>query len=114
MAMPSTSLSARDIRAVYASRRVAHGQVLTMYVREHPEDRPPRVAVVAGRRVGTAVCRNRAKRRLRAILQSEGVPAGLDIVLVAKPLAVSAPFPLLVRDYGRLRERLATAVGAPV
>ena len=84
-----------------------------MYVRARAEDGDPRVAVVAGRRVGTAVCRNRAKRRLRALLQSEGLPEGLDVILVAKPLAVTVPFPLLQREYARLRERLTSRTGAP-
>jgi ribonuclease P protein component len=64
------------------------------------------VAVVAGRRVGNAVERNRAKRRLRAVVRSEGVPAGLDLVLVAKAAAVRVPFPLLLQEYRRLQERL--------
>lgn len=48
-----------------------------------------RIAVVAGRRIGNAVQRNRAKRRLRAIAHQYLNPGDqhgpLDIVVVAKP-----------------------------
>ncbi len=61
-----------------------------------------RVAVVAGRRVGNAVKRNRAKRRLRAIypdtLSVQDVREPLDIVLVAKPGIASVGYKELRND----------------
>ncbi len=46
-----------------------------------------RVAVAAGRTVGGAVARNRAKRVLRAAIapRLEGITRGHDIVLIARP-----------------------------
>jgi len=46
-----------------------------------------RVGVAAGRAVGSAVKRNRAKRLLRAAMQLfvESLPVGWDVVLVARP-----------------------------
>ena len=45
-----------------------------------------RVAVVAGKKLGNAVKRNRLRRRLRAAyrMQKEAFPPGWDIVLVAR------------------------------
>ncbi len=41
------------------------------------------MGVIAGRRVGTAVERNRARRRLREALAALPVPQGMDCVVVA-------------------------------
>lgn len=73
-----------------------------------------RIAVVAGRRLGNAVQRNRAKRRLRAIahqfLDPGHADRSLDIVVVAKPGIDQVAFPQLCRDvqsaYGRACQRL--------
>ncbi len=71
----------------------------------HLDDRgdgEPRVAVVAGRRVGSAVARNRAKRRLRAAAAATNPPRGRDAVLVARPSSVSAPFAALRSEVERI------------
>jgi ribonuclease P protein component len=61
-----------------------------------------RVGFTCSRKLGKAVVRNRAKRRLRAaareVLVARGRP-GWDYVLVGRPEAtVSRPFPDLLRD----------------
>lgn len=110
--MPSTLASSRDIRAVYAERSGVHGQAMSVHARARDDGDPGRVAVVAGRRVGGAVQRNRAKRRLRVVVRGEGVPRGVDVVVVAKPGAVVARFPSLLREFSRLRVRaVERAVG---
>ena len=55
------------------------------------------VGLVAGRRVGTAVIRNRAKRRLRAALVQVGPVAGRDYVIVATRQVADVPFRTLVK-----------------
>jgi ribonuclease P protein component len=51
-----------------------------------------RVGVAAGRTVGTAVYRNRAKRLLREVMRSliPDIAPGLDLILIARPALVSA------------------------
>jgi ribonuclease P protein component len=55
----------------------------------------------ASRRVGNAVARNRARRRLaeaaRKVLPGAGVP-GYDYVLVARPVVLTCPFDRLLSD----------------
>ncbi len=65
---------------------------------------PPEVGIVAARRVGSAVQRNRAKRRLRAALGSVDLQCDTAYVVVASPDVVSMEFDELVR-----RVRAATA-----
>lgn len=98
--------SASDVRAVLAARQVVHGRYVSLHGRVRRDPGPGRVAVVAGRRVGKAVDRNRAKRRLRAVLQSEGIPSGVDLVVMAKATAVTVPYANLAAEYRKLRGRL--------
>jgi len=57
---------------------------------------PPRVAFVAGRGVGNAVRRNRAKRRLREAVRQVSLPGGRDYVVIASAIVVEAPFETVV------------------
>ena len=52
-----------------------------------PTERGTRVAFVCGRRVGTAVARNRARRLMRETWSAlaPGTQGGFDIVFVARP-----------------------------
>ena len=59
------------------------------------------VGVAAGRTVGTAVRRNRAKRLLRAAMQGliQAIAPGWDLVLIARPALVTS-------DYFEVRQAL--------
>jgi ribonuclease P protein component len=72
-----------------------------------------RIAVAAGRRLGSAVSRNRIRRRLNEAFRrvEKELRSGADIVLVAKSGAEAAPFTSLVvelrkvfRDVGLLAD----------
>ncbi len=83
------------------------GGVVTVTAVLDPTLQPPRVAFALGRRVGSAVVRNRVRRRLRAALAElacgePGVPGGLYLI-GAGPEAASASF-------GELREGLEMAL----
>jgi ribonuclease P protein component len=107
----ATLRSTAEIRRVFATRTVVHGQAMSVHARAVHCDAGG-VAVVAGRRVGGAVARNRAKRRLRAVLR-EGVPADLQLVVVAKPAALTTPFPVLLGEFTHLVSRVRHARSRP-
>lgn len=75
----------RDFLALYKKGRYSACKYSVIYVR--PNGRPfNRLGITAGKKVGNAVCRNRAKRLIRlAYRQNEiNMPVGMDIVIVAR------------------------------
>jgi ribonuclease P protein component len=56
------------------------------------ENGPPQVGVVAGRRLGSAVVRNRAKRRIREALARAELREATSYIIVALPRIVDADF----------------------
>jgi ribonuclease P protein component len=101
-----------EIRRVYAARAAAHGRALAVFAAPAPSA-DSRIAVVAGRKVGGAVARNRARRRLRAFARELDLPAALDVVLVARADAVALPTPALRAELARLVARAARRVAGP-
>ena len=78
------------------------GPVMLVQQRDREDENPEiRVGFTASKKVGNAIARNRAKRRLRAIsaeLLPASAKAGHDYVWIAKKGAVKAPFWKLRRD----------------
>jgi ribonuclease P protein component len=99
----------RDFDAVYRHGRSVSTRFLVLYWfprGEDAADAPPRLGLAVPKSVGTAVVRNRIKRRLRETWREleEGLSASHDYVLVARPgLAESAE----ARGHEWLRERVA-------
>lgn len=101
----------KDIRAVFAAGRVAHGRAMVVHALERSDDHPARWTTIAGRKVGNAVVRNRAKRRLRAVVGETALPAGRDIVVVARQAAVGRPIDEVRMEF---RGLIAQAAGRAV
>jgi ribonuclease P protein component len=98
--------------AAARSRAVMPGLILQAAVRPDGtgSDEQIRVGFTASRKVGNAVVRNRAKRRLRAaaaaVLPRLG-RLGTDYVLIARAAAEERSYPALVADLESALRRLA-------
>lgn len=89
-------------------RAVRPGLIVQAAARPDDEDAPLRVGYTASKRVGNAVARNRAKRRLRAaaacVLPLHG-KAGTDYVLIARAGTGERVYAELLADLeGALRQ----------
>jgi ribonuclease P protein component len=67
---------------------------------------PARLAVVASRRVGGAVPRNRAKRLLREAARQVRWPSGMDVVLVARAACARSDAGSVRRELEELLDNL--------
>lgn len=75
----------KDFLTLYKKGRYITSKYSVIYFR--PNNRPyNRLGITAGKKIGNAVCRNRAKRLIRlAYYQSEiNLPVGIDVVIVAR------------------------------
>ena len=73
------------------------------YVLTPAVDAPPRIGFAIGRHVGSAVVRNRLRRRLRDIVRQFHLPSG-DYMISAAPSATTLTF-------SQLRATVGEAVG---
>ena len=89
------------LRAARGIRRVATGLTVELCPTPVAVAGTARVGFTASRKIGNAVARNRAKRRLKAAAQAVlplyGLP-GNDYVLVARRETLSRPFDGLIGD----------------
>jgi ribonuclease P protein component len=112
-----------EIRAVRETGRRVDCRAFTLWWRQREIPAAAsapvlaRVCVIASTAaVGGATRRNRAKRRLREVFrhQQQAVPAGCDLLLIARAAAVDVPLPELEKRFAdacRQIEPRSTATG---
>lgn len=103
----------RAIGAVLRGRRKRAGERLVVHVLDRGDELPARLAVVASRRVGGAVQRNRAKRLLREAARTWSFGPGVDVVLVARASCARSGFAEVARDLDAAVQALGIAERSP-
>jgi ribonuclease P protein component len=101
----------RDFLAAATGAKVATPAFI-LQVKPRSDTGPVRVGFTVSRKVGTAVERNRARRRLKEVIKgsaASGLSAGHDYVLVARRSALSLPFEQITKDFKRALGRLRVA-----
>ena len=89
-------------RRMYSKGRSAVTPMVVVYCRKNGRDHN-RLGVTVSTKLGTAVVRNRARRRLREVyrLALPGLRPGYDVVLVARYRCLSAPWGKLTAAFAR-------------
>lgn len=91
-----------DFAAVMKNGRRARRGAVVVHLATRSEDpvRGARAGFIVSKAVGSAVTRNRVKRRLRHLAADRlaALPDGTDVVVRALPSAASRSFPDLSRD----------------
>jgi len=100
-----------EFQRVTRARRsaAAPGLVLQVFQRPGDECAAARVGLTASRKVGNAVQRNRARRRLRAVAQAtipRHAKPGHDYVMIARQGMADRPYSALVEDLESALKRL--------
>lgn len=92
---------AEFVRVQQQGRRVS-GRFVTLLILAN-DCTAPRLGLIASRKLGPAVARNRAKRRLRDLFRRHrgalGAGAALDIVAIPRRELIAAPFADVEADF---------------
>lgn len=101
-----------EFRRLYAKGKSAVTPSVVMYCRKNGRDHN-RLGVTVSTKIGHAVVRNRARRRLRELFRlSQGTMLqGYDVLLVARGRTARIPHAYLKRDYERAARQLGLLPG---
>lgn len=102
-----------DFAALQSDSRSRIDPLLVLRYRRNGLDRN-RYGISTGRRIGGAVVRNRIRRRLRHLLAAVGpsVERGWDVLVIARPAAVTATHVQLGEALARLMRQAGIMGGA--
>ena len=99
---------------LYARGKTTAGKTLAVYTRKNRQKTVNHPGVTVSVKLGCAVVRNRAKRRIKEAyrLHEDRVIPGADIVIVARHAIIGAPFERIVADMLAAFEKLGLLCGS--
>lgn len=103
-----------EFRRLYQKGKSAVGSSMVLYCRRNNRGRN-RLGITVSVKVGKAVQRNRARRRLREVyrLNGESLRQGWDVVLVARGRTLTASWKELNETFLRLSRKTGLAKEEP-
>lgn len=102
-----------DFVAAGSGLKVA-GKSFILQARSRGDDGPPRVGFTVSGKVGTAVERNRVRRRLREAVRRSDAPClkpGHDYVLIGRRAALATPFEDLLIEFASALHKAQRGAG---
>ncbi len=96
-----------DFERAYKHGMKCPGRFMTVFLVKN--DLPvSRLGVAASRKLGGAVTRNRAKRRVREVFRLHKIQPGLDVIVIPRREMLQAEFASLEKDYQSIVSRRAS------
>ena len=99
-------LKRAEFLAVQRAGGGARSRHFVALIRLRGDDEPCRLGVVASKKIGNAVARNRGKRRVREwFRRHEGLPQGADLVIILRSGSPDLPFAELCVELDEAAKR---------
>lgn len=93
-----------EFGAVFDAGTRLHGRFLTILFRQSSGS-SPRLGIVASKKLGGAVERNRAKRLIREVFRRLDSTGGVDLVVIPRRELLTAEFAQIVKDFSNTWRR---------
>ncbi len=101
-----------DFELAYQEGLKVSGRYMMVFLRR-TEATTCRLGIAATRKIGNAIVRNRAKRRVRELFRQHKPSFALDVVVVPRRDFVDAPFASLETEFRALLDRRVPERGVP-
>lgn len=99
---PASRLRRRsEFTGVFDQGTKKHGRLMSVFVLARAQGNP-RIGIAASKKLGGAVDRNLAKRRMREVFRLAVPPGEIDIVVIPRRELLVAPFESVQREFASL------------
>lgn len=97
----------KDFNTVLSSGTYLNSSIITIVFLENPTSKKVRLGLITKKDIGSAVIRNKVKRRLREIfrINMQQLKAGVDLIFIPKP-------PIVSRRYKEIEEEITSLLKA--